>query len=83
MADIVGKVNASVTTVARINTPVRTVIADPKFKGLPTIKLGQLTDVYESPGIADGDVLAYDAVNDRFIFARSALNISILNGGTF
>jgi hypothetical protein len=68
---------------ARINTPVRTVIADPKFRALPNVALVELTDVIVGAGVADGDVLAYDTATGKFIFATSSINIDILNGGSF
>jgi hypothetical protein len=66
-----------------ITSPVRTTIADPKFRPKPNVALSELTDVsIVSP--EDGELVAYDAVSGKFK-TSSIVDISIgnINGGQF
>jgi hypothetical protein len=66
-----------------ITSPVRTTIADPKFRPKPNVALSELTDVsIVSP--EDGELVAYDAVSGKFK-TSSIVDIAIgnINGGQF
>jgi hypothetical protein len=66
-----------------ITSPVRTTIADPKFRPKPNVALSELTDVsIVLP--EDGEIVAYDAVSGKFK-TSSIVDIAIgnINGGQF
>jgi hypothetical protein len=66
-----------------ITSPVRTTIADPKFRTKPNVALSELSDVsIVSP--EDGELVAYDALSGKFKTA-SIVDIAIanINGGRF
>ena len=66
-----------------ITSPVRTTIADPKFRPKPNVALSELTDVsIVSPG--NGEIIAYDALLGKYK-TSSITDIAIenINGGQF
>jgi hypothetical protein len=66
-----------------ITSPVRTTIADPKFRPKPNVALSELTDVsIVLP--EDGEIVAYDALSGKFK-TSSIVDIAIenINGGQF
>jgi hypothetical protein len=66
-----------------ITSPVRTTIADPKFRPKPNVALSELTDVsIVLP--EDGEIVAYDAISGKFK-TSSIVDIAIgnINGGQF
>jgi hypothetical protein len=66
-----------------ITSPVRTTIADPKFRPKPNVALSELTDVsIVLP--EDGEIVAYDALSGKFK-TTSIVDIAIgnINGGQF
>jgi hypothetical protein len=66
-----------------ITSPVRTTIADPKFRPKPNVALSELTDVSAiSP--ADGEIISYDALSGKYK-PTSIVDIAIenINGGKF
>jgi hypothetical protein len=66
-----------------ITSPVRTTIADPKFRPKPNVALTELTDVsIGSP--EDGEIIAYDAALGKYK-TSSIVDIAIasINGGQF
>jgi hypothetical protein len=66
-----------------ITSPVRTTIADPKFRTKPNVALSELSDVsIVSP--EDGELVAYDALSGKFK-TSSIIDIAIgnINGGRF
>jgi hypothetical protein len=66
-----------------ITSPVRTTIADPKFRPKPNVALSELTDVSITTP-EDGELVAYDAVSGKFK-TSSIVDIAIgnINGGQF
>ena len=66
-----------------ITSPIRTTIADPKFRPKPNVALSELTDVsIVSPG--NGEIIAYDALLGKYK-TSSIVDIAIgnINGGQF
>jgi hypothetical protein len=66
-----------------ITSPVRTTIADPKFRPKPNVALSELTDVsIVSPG--NGEIIAYDALLGKYK-TTPITNVAIdnINGGRF
>jgi hypothetical protein len=66
-----------------ITSPVRTTIADPKFRPKPNVALSELTDVsIITP--EDGELISYDALSGKFK-TSSIVDIAIgnINGGQF
>jgi hypothetical protein len=66
-----------------ITSPVRTTIADPKFRPKPNVALSELTDVsIVLP--EDGEIIAYDALSGKYK-PTSIVDIAIgnINGGQF
>lgn len=68
-----------------VTSPVRTVIADPKFKPKPNVALSELTDTnITSP--QTGDVVSWDSTSQKFIVKQldqSQITIQTVNGGSF
>jgi hypothetical protein len=66
-----------------ITSPVRTTIADPKFRPKPNVALTELTDVsIGSP--EDGEIVAFDAVSGKYKTSSIAdIAIGNINGGRF
>jgi hypothetical protein len=66
-----------------ITSPVRTTIADPKFRPKPNVALSELTDVSITTP-EDGEIVAYDALSGKFK-TSSIVDIAIgnINGGQF
>jgi hypothetical protein len=66
-----------------ITSPVRTTIADPKFRPKPNVALSELTDVSITTP-EDGELVAYDALSGKFK-TSSIVDIAIgnINGGQF
>ena len=68
-----------------ITSPVRTVVADPKFKPKPNIALNELNDV-STEIKQDGDVLLYSSNTDSYYLGpidQASINIGTINGGSF
>jgi hypothetical protein len=66
-----------------ITSPVRTTIADPKFRPKPNVALGELTDVSITTP-EDGEIVAYDALSGKFKTSSIAdIAIGNINGGQF
>jgi hypothetical protein len=66
-----------------ITSPVRTTIADPKFRPKPNVALSELTDVSITLP-EDGEIIAYDAALGKYK-TTSIVDIAIgnINGGQF
>jgi hypothetical protein len=66
-----------------ITSPVRTTIADPKFRPKPNVALSELTDVSITTP-EDGELISYDALSGKFK-TSSIVDIAIgnINGGQF
>jgi hypothetical protein len=68
-----------------INQSARTVIADAKFKFKPNVALTELSDT-DITNPEDGDVLVYDALDDKFKSAplgEAQVSLISINGGSF
>jgi hypothetical protein len=66
-----------------ITSPVRTTIADPKFRPKPNVALSELTDVSITTP-EDGELISYDAASGKYK-TSSIVDIAIgnINGGQF
>ena len=66
-----------------ITSPVRTTIADPKFRPKPNVALSELTDVSITTP-EDGEIVAYDALSGKYKTSSIAdIAIGNINGGQF
>jgi hypothetical protein len=66
-----------------ITSPVRTTIADPKFRPKPNVALSELTDVSITTP-EDGEIVAYDALSGKYKTSSIAdIAIGNINGGRF
>lgn len=68
-----------------VTSPVRTVIADPKFKPKPNVALSELTDTnITSP--QTGDIVTWDSTLQKFVVKpvdQAQVTIGTINGGSF
>lgn len=68
-----------------VTSPVRTLVADPKFKPKPNVAISEIIGV-DVQGQQDGYTLLYDAESDSYISSpidTASLSITSINGGTF
>jgi hypothetical protein len=66
-----------------ITSPVRTTIADPKFRPKPNVALSELTDVSITTP-EDGELISYDAASGKYKTSSIAdIAIGNINGGQF
>lgn len=66
-----------------ISSPVRTVVADPKFRPKPNVAISEIIGV-DVQNQQDGFTLLYDAESENYVSSPiSSVTISAINGGTF
>lgn len=66
-----------------VSSPIRTVVADPKFRPKPNVALSEIIGV-DVQNQQDGFTLLYDAESDTYISSPiSNVVVSAINGGTF
>lgn len=66
-----------------VTSPVRTLVADPKFKPKPNVAISEIIGV-DVQGQQDGYTLLYDAESESYVSSPiGAVAITAINGGTF
>lgn len=74
--------NLNIGTV-RITSPVRTVVADPKFQPKPNVAMAEIVDV-NLDGNRDGYTIIYDAETEEFVSSPfTDVALPNVNGGSF
>lgn len=66
-----------------VTSPVRTLVADPKFKPKPNVAISEIIGV-DVQNQQDGFTLLYDAESDNYVASPiTSVAVSSINGGTF
>ena len=66
-----------------ISSPVRTVVADPKFRPKPNVAISEIIGV-DVQNQQDGYTLLYDADTETYVSSPiTSIVVSAINGGTF
>lgn len=66
-----------------ISSPVRTVVADPKFRPKPNVAISEIIGV-DIQNQQDGYTLLYDAETETYVSSPlTGAAVSAINGGTF
>jgi len=69
-----------------VTAPVRTTIADPKYKPKPNVAIGEIIGVDVVSRQDDGDILTYNATTGNYEsqqISNANVNVKNINGGYF
>jgi hypothetical protein len=66
-----------------VTSPVRTLVADPKFRPKPNVAISEIVGV-DVQGQQNGYTLLYDAESDNYVASPiDSVNVRAINGGSF